>query len=122
MFAWRYKVINGCIHLRTTGQEHFYSTIFQKGLAQRSFLGVALLANNLYSVPGCDGKSTRLDRGCILQFIWSQESREQLRRRKSFPGFETGFIAHSAFTVTLAAKRQSGSDPSMSLITTRTIR
>jgi hypothetical protein len=30
--------MNGCIHLRTTGQAYFYSTIFEKGLAQQRFL------------------------------------------------------------------------------------
>ena len=30
--------MNGCIHLRTTGQAYFYSTIFEKGLVQQSFL------------------------------------------------------------------------------------
>ena len=39
--------MNGCIHLRTTGQAYFYSTIFEKGRAQHRFLGIGLLANNL---------------------------------------------------------------------------
>jgi hypothetical protein len=30
--------MNGCIHLRTTGQAYFYSTIFEKGLTQQRFL------------------------------------------------------------------------------------
>jgi len=30
--------MNGCIHLRTTWQAYFYSTIFEKGLAQQRFL------------------------------------------------------------------------------------
>jgi hypothetical protein len=63
--------MNGCIHLCTTVQAYFYSTIFEKGLAQQLFWGVALLANNLIftSVPGHGDKSTLLNRGCILQFI-----------------------------------------------------
>jgi len=40
--------MNGCIYLCTTVQAYFYSTIFEKGLAQQRFLGVAPLANNLY--------------------------------------------------------------------------
>jgi hypothetical protein len=40
--------MNGCIHLCTTVQAYFYSTIFEKGLAQQRFLGVAPLADNLY--------------------------------------------------------------------------
>jgi len=39
--------MNGCIHLCTTVQAYFYSTIFEKGRAQQRFLGVAPLANNL---------------------------------------------------------------------------
>ncbi|HMF80946.1 MAG TPA: hypothetical protein VK562_06035 [Candidatus Acidoferrum sp.] len=61
--------MNGCIHLCTTVQAYFYSTIFEKGLAQQQFLGVAPLADNLYQRAWHGDKSTPLDRGCILQFI-----------------------------------------------------
>ena len=47
------------------------------------------------SVPGHGDKSTPLNPGCILQFIWTQESREQLRSCKPFPDLKL-VIAHIA--------------------------
>jgi len=61
--------MNSCIHRCTTGQAYFYSTIFEKGLAQQRFLGVAYLPIIFTSVPGHSDKSTPLNRGCILQLI-----------------------------------------------------
>ncbi len=114
--------MNGCIHLCTTVQAYFYSTIFEKGLAQQRFLCVALLANNLYQRAWARRQIDAAEpHGCILQFIWSQESKEQLRSGKSFPDLKLGH-GPQCVTATVAAKRQSGSDRSMSLITTRSIR
>jgi hypothetical protein len=64
---------------------------FQKSRRSTDFWVSLYLPIFFTSVPGRGDKSTRLNRGCILQFICSQES-------------------------------QSGSDPFMSLITTRSIR
>ena len=69
--------MNACIHLCTTVQAYFYSTIFEKGLAQQRFLGVAPLANNLYQRAWARRQIDAAEpHGCILQFIWSQESRK----------------------------------------------
>jgi len=74
------------------------------------------------NVPGCGDKSTSLNRGCILQFIWSQGSqRTSSESRKSFPDLKLGYCPQCV-TATLAAERQPASDPSMSLIAARSIR
>jgi hypothetical protein len=88
--------MNGCIHLCTTVQAYFYSTIFEKGLAQQRFLGVAPLANNLYQRAWARRQIDAAEpHSCILQFIWSQESKEQVRSGKSFPDLKL-VIAHIA--------------------------
>src|SRR4029077_410467 len=47
------------------------------------------------SVPGRRQIDAWLSPGCILQFIWTQESREQLRSCKPFPDLKL-VIAHIA--------------------------
>jgi hypothetical protein len=113
--------MNGCIHLCTTVQAYFYSAIFEKGLAQQRFLGVALLANNLYQRAWARRQIGAAEPRLYPTIYLSQESREQPRSCKSFPDLKLGYCPQCV-TATLAAKRQSGSDPSMSLITARSIR
>jgi len=62
--------MNGCIHLRTTAQAYFYSTILEKVWRGNDFWVSLYLPIIFTSVPGHGDKSTPLNRGCILQFIW----------------------------------------------------
>jgi hypothetical protein len=69
------------------------------------------------NVPGRGDKSTSLNRGCTLQFISSQGSQKTAQEADL-----KWVICPQRVTATLAAERQPGSDPSMSLIAARSIR
>ena len=113
--------MNGCIHLCTTGQAYFYSTIFEKGLAQQRFLGVAPLANNLYQRAWARRKIDAAEPWLYpATYPGARESREQLRSCKPFPDLKPGYLPTARHRY-LAAKRQSRSDFSMSLIAARSI-
>jgi hypothetical protein len=60
--------MNGCIHLRTTVQPYFYSTILKKAGGSNDFWVWLCLLIIFTSVPRHGDKSTPLNRGCILQF------------------------------------------------------
>jgi hypothetical protein len=62
----------------------FIPRFSKKGWRSNDFWVSIYLPVIFTSLPGHADKSTPLNRGCILQFICSQESREQLRSCKIF--------------------------------------
>jgi hypothetical protein len=84
--------------------------------------GVALPANNLYQRARArrqiDVTESRLHPAIYLEPGIPENSSESC---KSFPDMKLGYCPQCV-TATLAAERQPGSDPSVSLITARSIR
>src|SRR5260370_42491859 len=96
MFPRRYKVMNSCIHLCTTGQAYFYSTIFEKRLAQQRFLGVALLANNLYQRAWARRQIDAAEPWLYSATYPGARNLENSSEAVNLFLFETGSFAHSA--------------------------
>jgi hypothetical protein len=94
--------MNGCIHLRTTGQAHFYSTIFEKRLAQQRFLtGNAwnrLLQRIAFPLISTRiGRSSELTVICKLKFppleIYHAPPLERINCSTAFAPFSNGRAA-----------------------------
>jgi hypothetical protein len=94
--------MNGCIHLRTTGQAYFYSTIFEKGLAQQRFLtGNAwnrLLQRIAFPLISTRiGRSSELSVICKLKLspleIYHAAPLERINSKTAFAAFTNGGAA-----------------------------
>jgi hypothetical protein len=94
----------------------------KKERRSNDFCGVALPANNLYQRAWArrqiDVAESRLHPAIYLEPGIPENSSESC---KSFPDLKLGYCPQCV-TATLAAERQPGSDPSMSLIAARSIR
>jgi hypothetical protein len=97
--------------------------IFRKRRGAAMIFAVSFYLPIIFTnVPGRGDKSTSLNRGCILQFISSQGSQRTAQKAVNlFLILKLGYCPQCV-TATLAAERQPGSDPSMSLIAARSIR
>jgi hypothetical protein len=95
---------------------------FRKRAAAAMIFAVSLYPPIIFTkVPGRGDNSTPLNRGCILQFISSQDPESSSESCKSFPNLKLGYCPECV-TATLAAERHPpGSDPSKSLIAARSI-
>ena len=94
----------------------------KKERRSNDFCGVALPANNLYQRAlarrQIEVAESRLHPAIYLEPGIPENSSESC---KSFPDLKLGYCPQCV-TATLAAERQPGSDPSMSLIAARSIR